>query len=455
MTAQDPGDGGNLPSGGARGHRPPPSTFAGEARPNGSAFLLLLAAFGAYFSMYALRKPITVTEFGGEYLPGTGVELKTALLVGQILGYAISKFLGIRICSTLRAEWRARTLVGLILLAELSLCTMAILPPGWQVMAMFINGLPLGMVWGLVIRYLEGRRISDLLLAGLSASYVLSSGVVKDVGRWLMVHGGISEEWMPAAAGALFLIPFLASVALLERAPGPDQADELERVHRKPMSTQERGAFLRRFGAGLIPLVMAYLILTAYRDFRDNYGIEVFRELGFLEVPGLFTRTELPAAVGVVLLFAFLTRVRNSRRALKVLFGIMTLGSGIVLGSTWLFRAGSLDGLTWMILCGVGAYMAYTPVGAMLFDRLTAADRVAGTAVFGIYVADAVGYGGSVGVQLFRDLGAAQFSRLEFFVGLSQITAWGGLLLLPLSGILMMRALGGTPHSPSPPAEAE
>lgn len=248
--------------------------------------------------------------------------------------------------------------------------------------------------------------------------------------------------------------PFLASVALLERTPNPDQEDEMERVHRKPMSVEERRRFLRRFGAGLVPLVLAYLIFTAYRDFRDNYGIEVFRELGFLEVPGLFTRTELPAALGVLLLFAFLTSVRENRRAMKILFGIMTLGSGIILAGTWLLRAGALDGLTWMILCGVGVYMAYTPVGAMLFDRLTAADRVAGTAVLGIYLADAVGYGGSVGVQLYRDLGAHQFSRLEFLTVLSEVAAWGGLLLVPLAGVLMMRVLH-TPSSHSPGGSPE
>ena len=48
---------------------------------------------------------------------------------------------------------------------------------------MFLNGLPLGMVFGLVVSYLEGRRQTEALAAALTASFIVSSGVVKSVGR--------------------------------------------------------------------------------------------------------------------------------------------------------------------------------------------------------------------------------------------------------------------------------
>ena len=35
----------------------------------------------------------------------------------------------------------------------------------------------------LVVRYLEGRRTSEILLVGLSCSYIISSGIVKDIGK--------------------------------------------------------------------------------------------------------------------------------------------------------------------------------------------------------------------------------------------------------------------------------
>ena len=102
------------------------------------------------------------------------------------------------------------------------------------------NGMPLGMVWGTVVLYLEGRRTSELLLAGLSCSYIIASGVVKDVGRTLMSDYGISEYWMPAATGGLFFLPFLFAVWLLSQLPGPTDADIQERSARTEMYANDR-----------------------------------------------------------------------------------------------------------------------------------------------------------------------------------------------------------------------
>src|SRR5499427_6750049 len=174
----------------------------------------IAAAFATYFCMYAFRKPFAAARFEGEQFLGGAVALKTALMVSQILGYTVSKYIGIKVCPEVRPGRRAGMLVLLILAAEAALVLFAILPRDLKVIAIFCNGLPLGMVWGLVVWYLEGRMTSELLLAGLACSYIVSSGAVKDVGRQLMAQG-ISEATMPMVAGFLFLPPFLLSVWLL------------------------------------------------------------------------------------------------------------------------------------------------------------------------------------------------------------------------------------------------
>ena len=93
-----------------------------------------------------------------------------------------------------------------------ALLLFAILPDNLRLVAIFLNGLPLGMVWGLVVWYLEGRRKSELLLAGLSCSFIIASGMVKDIGRWLMTGPGVPEVWMPFVSGLIFLIPFVVVV---------------------------------------------------------------------------------------------------------------------------------------------------------------------------------------------------------------------------------------------------
>lgn len=67
-------------------------------------------------------------------------------------------------------------LLTLIAIAELALLGFALAPTEFKGLALFFNGLPLGMVWGIVVRYLEGRRSSEFLLAGLSCSFIVASG---------------------------------------------------------------------------------------------------------------------------------------------------------------------------------------------------------------------------------------------------------------------------------------
>src|SRR4051812_6116857 len=76
------------------------------------------AAFAAYFCMYAFRKPYDAAAFDGLKFLGTPIDLKTALVLGQIVGYTVSKFLGVRVCSEVDSGRRAAVLVGLIAVAE-------------------------------------------------------------------------------------------------------------------------------------------------------------------------------------------------------------------------------------------------------------------------------------------------------------------------------------------------
>ena len=53
-----------------------------------------LAAFATYFCMYAFRKPFAAAKYEGLMFLGTDVNLKTVLLISQIIGYALSKYAG-------------------------------------------------------------------------------------------------------------------------------------------------------------------------------------------------------------------------------------------------------------------------------------------------------------------------------------------------------------------------
>ncbi len=138
------------------------------------------ASFSVYFFMFAFRKPFAAAQYEGLRFLGSNVDLKTALVISQVLGYGLCKYVGIKFCSEITRATRARAMVLMILVAEAALLLFAVLPDDWKVAAIFLNGFPLGMMWGLVVWYLEGRRTSELLLAGMSCSYIVASGVFKD-----------------------------------------------------------------------------------------------------------------------------------------------------------------------------------------------------------------------------------------------------------------------------------
>jgi hypothetical protein len=397
----------------------------------------VIAAFSTYFCMYAFRKPFTAAKFEGMMFFDTEITLKTALVISQIMGYALSKYVGIKVCSEIRPRQRAKSLIGLILAAECSLILFAIVPDDWRFAAIFLNGLPLGMVWGLVVWYLEGRRTSEILLAGLSCSFIVSSGIVKDFGRAMMsgdiaaawqwfpgigssiaqTLGQVSEAWMPAIVGLHFLPLFILSVWMLNQLPGPNKEDIRARTERQPMDGRKRVTFLRHFLPGLILLMIAYFFLTAYRDFRDNYMVEILDDLGYRygDNQTIITRTETLVAFGVIGVMALLNTIKGNRAGLLGAFVVMTSGVLLLGLSTLLFEMQWISGFWWLTLTGLGSYLAYVPYGSLLFDRMIASTKVVGTAVFAIYVADAIGYTGSVGIQLYKDLGQADMSRLVFF----------------------------------------
>ena len=312
------------------------------------------AGFFAYFAMYAFRKPFTAAAF--DDVPGWHwvLDYKIALIIAQVAGYALSKFVGIKIISEIQPRHRAAAILGLIGVSWLALVAFALIPAPWNVAMLFLNGVPLGMIWGLVYGFMEGRRVSEVLASMMCASFILSSGVVKSVGTWLMGDWHVDRFWMPATTGLLFMPMLLVSVWVLSQLPPPNAGDEAERVKRAPMTAAERRSFLRAYGPGLIAIIFAYILLTAFRDFRDNFAEEIWTALGHGGEAGIFSASELPVAVIALIGMAAVIVVRNNRRALMVIHAMVAAGFALLGLSTLAFQMHIIPPLAWMILAGSG-----------------------------------------------------------------------------------------------------
>jgi hypothetical protein len=221
---------------------------------------------------------------------------------------------------------------------------------------------------------------------------------------------------MPATTGLLFAPVFALAVLFLNQLPEPSGDDARDRTEREPMDVTRRWTFLRQYLPGICALVSAYVFLTAFRDFRDNYMVEMLDQLGYSyeEHRDLMSRMELGVACAVMLSIAMLFWVKNNRYGFSAVCAAIAIGAMLIGVATLLLQSHLISGMWWMALIGFGSYLAYVPYNTVLFDRLMASTRFVGTAVFGMYLADSAGYSGSVVVQLSKDLILGESSRLEF-----------------------------------------
>lgn len=387
-----------------------------------------LVAFCLYTCIFAFRKTFTVGTFDG--LTYWGVSYKVWLIIAQVVGYGLAKFIGIKVISELPAFKRAKGIVIMISVAGISWLFFAITPAPYNIFFLFTNGLPLGMGWGLVFGYLEGRRVTEVLGAGLSVSFIFSSGFAKSVGGFVMKHWGTSEYWMPFVSTCLFLLPLLLFLWLLDKLPPPSPLDEELRTRRQPMDAVERKKFLFAFAPGLVLLILTYMLLTAFRDFRDNFSADVWKSLGYGNSPEIFTKTETPVTIAILIIIGSIMFIKNNRVALIINHLLILLGMLLVGVSSFLFDQALISAPVWMILLGLGLYLGYVPFNSILFDRLIAAFKYVSTVGFLIYLADAFGYLGSIGVMLYKEFGQASLSWLDFFIGAGYVMSVAGSVLI-------------------------
>lgn len=381
------------------------------------AIYLGLAGFTTYFCMYAFRKPFTAGDFHDVLL--WGIDYKIILVIAQVLGYATAKGLGIKIVSEVLPIRRAKYILWMITFSALNLLVFAIVPPPYNCVFLYFNGLGLGMIYGLVFSYLEGRQITEILGAGLAISFIVSSGLVKSIGKYF-INLGINEYWMPFWSGLIFFPLLLLSVYGLTIAPNPTKIDQKERSVRLPMDFEARKGFLNKYGLGLIVLIFVYVLMTILRDIRDNFGVEIWKELGITDA-SIFSKTETIIGFVICILTALMYFVKEHKKAFWLNHLIIFFGCFLILASTISFQNHLINSFVWSVFMGIGIYMAYVPYNGMLFERLLAVLREKGNVGFLFYLADFSGYLATVFILIHQNFGTHKTSWLGFLMDLSQI----------------------------------
>ncbi|MCE7043744.1 DUF5690 family protein [Dyadobacter sp. CY312] len=406
----------------------------------------IVAAFGAYFCMYAFRKPFAAGTYADYSL--WDVHYKTVLIVAQVIGYMCSKWMGIKIISELKAASRQKLIIGLIVFAEIALVLFGIVPAPYNFILLFFNGLPLGMVWGVIFSYLEGRKFTEALSMGLSISLIISSGFLKTI--YFQINDfmpDLSEFWLPAIVGLLFLPAFLLFSWMLHIIPAPDAADKILRSERLPMTSVDKKLVLKNYGWGIAAFVFIYMLLSTMRDFRDNFSVEIWNEIQPGWNANIFSTTETIIGFVVLISVACLSFFQSNFKgfvAVQVLIaiGLITCGA-----STYAFNNGFIDPFSWMLTLGAGMFMAYTPIQVALYERMIALFRIKGNAGFFVYISDAFGYLGSVFLLLYKEFFMKSLEWSQVLIQFSYLLTVLGTCALLFSWIYFVKKSRAVPET--------
>ena len=240
--------------------------------------------------------------------------------------------------SEVTRPWRAAMILALIAMAQIALLLFAIAPRPWHVACMFLNGLPLGMVFGLVLGSLEGRRMTEALAAGLCASFILAGGVSKTLGQQVLDYTqtlgwslGLSERWMPFLSGLVFLPPVLVCCWMLHQIPPPDAEDEASRSRREPMRSEDRRRVLQVYSLGLAAIAGMYLLLSILRSLRDDFAREILLGLGTEIQSKDYANIDFWVMLLVTVVNGSAVFVKDNQRALRISFGVCASGFAVIL----------------------------------------------------------------------------------------------------------------------------
>lgn len=393
-------------------------------------FVAALSSFIVYTSVYGFRKPFTASSYEGSEI--LGISYKSVLIITQVLGYMTGKFYGIRFIATMQAHKRATSILLMIGLAWFSLLLFAWIPPPYNFFCLFLNGFPLATVWGLVFGYLEGRRVTEIMGAILATSIIFASGLAKTIGKIVMVQLQVNEWWMPFIVGLIFIVPLLISVYVLNKIPPPDEEDIKLRTLRKAMSKEDRIAFLKNFGPALIPVIIAYGMLTILRDFCEDFANELWKEVGLGEHTNIFVNTSTIVALIVLGIIIFFFFIKNNFKAFLLNHVAILAGFTIVIIATALFSFGKISAVSWIIAGMCGLYLGYMPYNCFYFERMLATYKIQGNVGFVMYIADAFGYLGTVLVLLIKEFAHIQYDWVTVFKFLFYIASGIGIVLVIL-----------------------
>lgn len=229
------------------------------------------------------------------------------------------------------------------------------------------------------------------------------------------VEFSFGDMWLPFYTGLLFVLPIIILVNLLEKIPPPTEYEMELKTERIPMTNTERMSFFKNFMPGILSFIFIYIVLTLFRDLRDNFASDIWTNLGYANNANVFTNTELPIVIVVLTIIASMILLKNNKLVFMISQYMIIIGFLIVLIVSILFEKQMISGFNWMLTVGLGLYIGYTPFNSIMFDRMIATFKLKGNVGFLIYLMDSFGYLASVIVIYIKGAAHLQLNWAQFY----------------------------------------
>lgn len=393
------------------------------------------AALLSYSLVYALRKPYTAASFEGWDF--WGIDYKVAVTTIQILGYLVAKFFGIKLISELKREKRFRFFVSSAVLAEFALLLFGLLEAPYNALAMFLNGLSLGCMWGIIFSFIEGRKITDMLASLLGVSMVFSSGLAKSFGLYVINDLGIAPFWMPALIGIVAL-PFLIFMGyMLKCLPHPTDEDIQLRNERVVLDHKGRMALFRKYAPILSLLFIGNFLLLVLRDIKEDFLVNILDMKG--QSSWLFAQVDTVVTLIILGIFGLFIFFRSNIKALMCLMMLVVTGCLTMTYVSANYETLNLSPVAWLFVQSLSLYIAYLTFQTIFFDRFIACFKIKGNVGFFIAIIDFIGYVGTVSLLSIKEMFKVDLEWFALFNKMAMTVGVLGTVIFTLAGLLIYR----------------
>lgn len=355
----------------------PPRGSGGEAGdPDGVWLSVRLSAYSLlyYSSIFFIKTSMFSASWAREdrFLH---LDFKAALALAQTAGYLVGKGPSMAYSPKLERHQLPAALLAVIWGSGSMVLVMALGPPWLGVPAVAMACVFLAPSWSVLQRFIEGRSHTEAIVAVTSFAYIGVSGIVKTCGAQLL-RWGLTERRMVACCVLGGVCVGSVSGLAVAAHPPPSAADVRRRGHRERItSVRAEGAMLfRRYGTGLGITMAAYVLCGALRAYRDYFQVELYSAAGINSShTSVFALGEGVISALVLVTCAGFSRIHDNMRAMYSILATSAAGGVIIVVVTASWLAGSVAGVFWVVGVGCGTFLAYVPLGTMIFDRLLAA----------------------------------------------------------------------------------